>query len=121
MDEPGASLREILARQQENMAGAAIISLAWAACYSIFKRLAWKEAFMAAGAGALFSATTWLFLAAYIHAALFVLFPVAVGCGVAAFPIMRGYTKRDERIVDDALDDTENFLRKWVKKFTGGT
>ncbi len=119
MDDPTSPLRDLLARNQENMAGGALISLAWSACYSFFKHLALREALMAGGAGALFSATMWLFLSEYLHAALFVLFPVAVGSGIGAFPLMRAYTKKDDAIADDVVDIGGGLVARILKRFGG--
>lgn len=102
------------------MAGAAIISLFWAASYSAFKRLALKEALLAAVTAAIFSATLWVFLSEWLHVALFYLFPLAIGCGVGAFPLMRSYTKRDERIADGVMDKAEGLFARWAKRLTGG-
>lgn len=119
MDDPVNPLRDLLARNQENMAGGAFISLAWSACYSFFKRLAFREALMAGGAGSLFSATLWLFLSEWGHAQLYILFPVAVGCGVGAFPLMRAYTKKDDAIADDVVDIGGGIVARLLKRLGG--
>lgn len=113
------SFRELLARHQENMGAASAISLMFAMCYAVFKRLQWQKALMAAGAGALFAAAAWLFLAAYVHPAVIILLPVAIACGVLAFPLMSAYVQRDEKIASDVVDGAGGLLAKLVKRFTG--
>src|ERR1700678_1519897 len=98
MDDPLNPLRDLLAKNQANMAGGAIISAMWSVCYAFYKKLAFREAVLATATGALFSAPLWLFLAQYLNAALFVLFPVAVGCGVGSFPLMRAWIKKDDEL-----------------------
>lgn len=117
MDEPGSSLRDLLARNQENIAGGAIISLMWSVVYSVFKRLPLREMLMAGGVGSLLSATLWLFLSAYLNAALFILFPVAIGCGVGAFPLMRAYTKKDDVFADGMVDAGGGIVMRFLKRF----
>lgn len=119
MDEPTSTLRELLQKNQANLAGAAIISLMWSVCYAFFKRLGLREALMAGGVGALLSATLWLFLASYLNVALFVLFPVAAACGVGAFPLLKAYSKKDDAIADDVVDIGGGIVARILKKFGG--
>lgn len=116
----GGSFRDMLARNQENMGAASVISLLWAVCYAVFKRLPWQKALMAAGAGALFAAAAWLFLAEWIHPAVFILLPVAILCAVLAFPTMSAYVQRDEQIASDVVDGGTSLLARIAKRFTGG-
>lgn len=114
------SFRALLAQQQENMGAAASISLIFAVCYAAFKRLAWRESLMAAGAGSIFAAALWLFLASWVQPAVIILLPVAIGCGVLAFPIMKAYVQRDEKIASDVVDGAEGLLKRLIRKVTGG-
>ena len=119
MDDQG-SFRELLARHQENMGAASAISLCFAVCYSVFKRLEWRKALMAAGAGSLFAAVLWLFLAAYLNLAVIILLPVAAACGVLAFPLMQAYVQRDEKIASEVVDGAGGVLSRLMKRLTGG-
>lgn len=102
------------------MGTASAISLLFAVCYSIYKRLDWRRALMAAGAGALFAAGLWLFLAEYLHLAVIILLPVAAACGMLAFPLMQAYVQRDEKIASDVVGGAGGFLSRLAKRFTGG-
>ncbi len=114
------SFRDLLARHQENMGAASAISLLFAVCYAVFKRLEWQKALMAAGAGSLFSAMAWLFLAAYVNPAVLFLIPVAAACGMLAFPLMQAYVQRDEKIASDVVEGAGGLLARLAKRFTGG-
>ena len=99
------------------MAGGAIISLMWSICYAFFKKLPLRDTILASATGALFSATLWLFLSEYIHAALFILFPVAVGCGVGGFSLMRAWTKKDDELADAAVGGGVNLMARFLRRF----
>ena len=118
LDDPNP-LRDLIARNQENIAGAAIISLMWSICYAFFKKLPLRDTVLASATAALFSATLWLFLAQYISAPLFVLFPVAVGCGVFSFSVMRAWTKRDGEFADAAVGGSVNLMARFLRRFGG--
>jgi apolipoprotein N-acyltransferase len=114
------SFRQLLAQHQENMGAASAIALICAVCYAAFKHLKWRESLMAAGAGALFAAFLWLFLASWVHPAVIILLPVAIACGVLAFPVMKAYCQRDEKIASDVVDGAEGILKRLVRRVTGG-
>lgn len=120
MDESG-SFRDLLARHQENMGAASAISLLSAVVYATFKKLDLKRSLMAAGAGSLFAAFAWLFVAEFIHPAVIILLPVAIFCGVLAFPLMTAYVQKDEKIASDVVDGSAGLLARLMKRFTGGT
>jgi len=118
MDDHG-SWREILARNQENAGAAAVVSLAWSAGYSVVKRLDFGAAFTAAGVSAMASATLWTFLSEYLNPNIVILIPVAVGCGIGTFPLMRAYSKRDDAIADGIVGTGEGWLSRFLKKRGG--
>lgn len=118
MDDHG--WRDILSRHQENAGAVSILSLLWAMAYAVIKRLDLWAALAAAGIGALAGATLWIFLAEFINPNLIIMLPVAVGCGVGAFPLMRSWTKKDDAITDGVVDTAGGFITKWLKRFGGG-
>lgn len=121
MDDSGSSsFRALLAQHQENMGAASAISLLFAVVYATFKRLDWRRSLMAAGAGAVFAAALWLFLADWLHPAVIFLLPVAIACGVLAFPVMSAYVLRDEKIASEVVDGAEGFLKRLLRRVMGG-
>jgi hypothetical protein len=121
VDEPSASIRDLLARHQENAGATSAIALLFAVVYSAFKRLDWRRSLMAAGAGARFAAAMWIVLAEYLHPSIFMLLPVAAVCGIAAFPLMRAYVENDDEMAQGVFSAMSKFLGRWLKRILGTT
>lgn len=118
MDDP--TLRELLARNQEGLAGSSGLALVFGACYAIYKSLDFKRSLLAAATGSLFAASIWTFLAEMYHVALFFFIPVAVISGFGAFPLVRAYIRKDDTLADGAVDKASGLVSRWFKRFGGG-
>ncbi len=117
MDDP--TLRDLLARNQEGMAGASILSLFFSASYVVIKQFDLWRSLQGAAVGALFSATLWLFLQEFLHLALFFIVPVAAGCGYGAFPLVKAWARKDDAIADDVVVFGSGLLTRLLKIFGG--
>ncbi len=120
MDDQG-SFRDLLARNQEGMAGAAALQLVFALVYAIVRQLDLWRSVQAIIIGALFAASLWLVLAEMLKLAAYYIVPVSIGCGFGAYPLVNAYVKRSDALADGALDGGVGFLKRWVKRFGGGT
>ncbi len=117
MDDP--SLRELLARNQEGMTGASILSLFFSTTYVVRKGFDLWNALQGAAIGALFAATLWVFLSEMVHLALFFIVPVAAGCGYGAFPLVKAWARKDDAIADDVVSIGGGLLARFLKIFGG--
>lgn len=120
VDDPtAATLRELIARHQENAGAASAISILFAVVYAGFKRLSLRGSLMAIAGGALFASTLWVVLAEYLNLPLFALLPVAAICGIAAFPLLTAWVKEDDKLAEGVVSGAGNLLTKLLKRFTG--
>ncbi len=102
VDDP--TLRELLAKHQESMAGASALSLFASLSYAIVKQFDLKQAAIAAALGTLFAGSGYFFLAEYLHLGVIFLVPIGLGAGFGAYPIVKAYTTRDGSVADWLLD-----------------
>ncbi len=102
VDDP--TLRDLIAKHQESMAGASALSLFASLAYAIIKQFDLKRAAMAAALGTLFSASGYFFLAEYLHLGVIFIVPIGLGAGFGAYPIVKAYTNRDGSLADWFLD-----------------
>ena len=98
------SLRDLLAKHQDGMAGASALSLFASLSYAVFKQLDLKRAGLAAGLGTLFSASGYLFLAEYLNWSVIFIVPIGLGSGFGAYPVVKAYVERDGSIAAWLLD-----------------
>jgi len=117
----GPSLREILERNQEGMAGASALQLFFALAYAVVRQLDLWKSVQATLIGALFAATLWLFLAEILQLQTYFIVPVAIGCGFGAYPVVNAYVKRSDAFADGALNEGAGFLKRWARRLGGGT
>jgi len=118
MDDP-SSLRAMLDRNQETVAFTTVLSLLFAVTYAVMNKLDWRGACLAVGAGSLFAATLWLFMAEYWHISIVMVLPIAAGCGIGAFPLLKAYVKRSDAIADGVVDGASGWLTRWLRKKNG--
>ena len=118
MDDP--SLRDLLARNQEGMAGAAGLSLVFGVCYAVYKQLDFRKSVLAGATGALFAAVIWLFVTEQWRLPVIFCIPVAIVCGFGAFPVVRAYVQKDDQLADGALGGFVGIVRGLLKRIVGG-
>ena len=102
VDDP--TLRDLLSKHQEGMAGATVLSLFASVAYAVFKQFDWRHSLQAAGIGALLSSSGYLFLAEWLHLGVFFVVPIGLGAGFGAYPLLRAYTQRDGSVANWVLD-----------------
>lgn len=102
MDDP--SLRELLAKHQEGMAGASALSLFASLSYAVLKGFDFMRALQAGALGLLFSASGFFFLAEYLNWSVIFIVPIGLGCGFGAYPVVKAYTNRDGSIAEWLID-----------------
>ena len=86
------------------MAGASALSLFASLSYAVIKGFDMMRALQAAGLGILFSSSGYLFLAEYLHIAVFFIVPVGLGAGFGAYPIVKAYAERDGTVAGWLID-----------------
>lgn len=99
-----STLRELLSKHQEGMAGASVLSLFASLSYAILKSFDLWRALQAAALGTLFSASGYLFLSEYLNLSVFFVVPIGLGAGFGAYPVVKAYTMRDGSLADWILD-----------------
>ena len=102
MDDP--SLRDLLAKHQEGMAGASALSLFASLSYAVIKGFGLARATQAAALGTLFAASGYLFLAEYLHWSVIFIVPIGLASGFGAYPIVKAYTERDGTVAAWLID-----------------
>lgn len=120
MDDHG-SLRDLLARNQEGMAGAAGLQIFFAMIYAVVRQLDLWKSIQAIVIGALFAATLWLVLAEMLKLEPYYIVLVSIGCGFGAYPLVNAYVKRSDALADGAFTEGIGFLKRWVRRLGGGT
>lgn len=98
VDDP--TLRDLLAKHQEGMAGASAVSLFASLSYAILKSFDLKRAAIAAGLGTLFSASGYLFLSEYLNWSVIFVVPIGLAAGFGAYPILKAYADRDGTVAE---------------------
>lgn len=98
VDDP--TLRELLTKHQEGMAGASALSLFASMSYAVLKNLSLRRAVLAAGLGTLFAASGYLFLSEYLKWSVIFVVPIGLAAGFGAYPILKAYTDRDGTIAE---------------------
>lgn len=116
-----STLRELLARHQEGIAGATALSLLFSLNYAVLKRIGLWRALAGAFTGCLTAGALWLFLAEYLHLIVLFIVPVSFVCGWGAYPLLSAWARKDDQIMDNAVNGTSKFLGRWLKKFGGST
>lgn len=109
----------MLSRNQQGMAGASFLSLVCGAFFAIYMQLDFRKAMLAALTGALFAASSWMFLAEMWNVALIFFIPVAIICGFGAFPIVRAYVRKSDDIAEGAVGAALGFVGRWFKRIGG--
>lgn len=102
MDDP--TLRDLLSKHQEGMAGASALSLFASLSYAVLKGFDIWRAAQAAGLGVLFATSGYFFLAEYLHWSVIFVVPIGLGAGYGAYPIVKAYTQRDGSVAEWLLD-----------------
>ncbi len=102
VDDP--TLRELLAKHQEGMAGASALSLFASLSYAVLKSFDLPRAIQAAGLGTLFAASGYFFLAEYLNWSVIFVVPIGLGAGFGAYPVVKAYTQRDGSVANWVLD-----------------
>lgn len=86
------------------MAGAAGLSLFASLAYAVLKQFDLKRSLQAAALGVLLSTSGWIFLAEYMHLAVFFVIPVGLAAGFGGYPIVKAYTERDGTVAAWFID-----------------
>lgn len=102
LDDP--TLRDLLAKHQEGIAGASALSLFASLSYAVLKSFDLKRALQATALGTLFAASGYLFLAEYLHWSVIFVVPIGLGSGFGAYPVVKAYTERDGTVASWLID-----------------
>jgi hypothetical protein len=95
---------DLLIQHKQGIAGSMVLSVFFSATYAIGSEFGLKKGAQAIFVGSVFSGAGWLFLASYLHLAIYFVVAVALGSAYLPFPMIRAYIRRQDKLADKALD-----------------